>query len=185
MVVKMVARSIANLIEEARCHCAAAKYSSERTGQVSNIVRRRSSRRQLQRLGRDVRAPSPRRRPCRAMTPSRSSRPFSWCTAPSRTPWAFASSRTSGSSVLAPADPLRSVGDTAVEVTGGPYEEADITEEWCEDQMAAGLTLEEPKPWIREENSSGVRRQKLLSDPQQRSTVRKEMRAHLRYLRGA
>jgi hypothetical protein len=87
--------------------------------------------------------------------------------------------------VLAPADPLRSVGDTAVEVTGGPYEEADITEEWCEDQMAAGLTLEEPKPWIREENSSGVRRQKLLSDPQQRSTVRKEMRAHLRYLRGA
>jgi hypothetical protein len=86
---------------------------------------------------------------------------------------------------VAPADPLRSVGDTAVEVTGGPYEEADITEEWCEDQMAAGLTLEEPKPWIREENSSGVRRQKLLSDPQQRSTVRKEMRAHLRYLRGA
>jgi len=32
MVVKMVARFIANLIEEARCHCAAAKYSSERTG---------------------------------------------------------------------------------------------------------------------------------------------------------
>jgi hypothetical protein len=90
---------------------------------------------------------------------------------------------------VAPADPLRSVGDTAVEVTGGPYEEADITEEWCEDQMAAGLTLEEAEAealmWIREEKSSGVRRQKLLSDPQQRSTVRKEMRAHLRYLRGA
>jgi hypothetical protein len=81
--------------------------------------------------------------------------------------------------------PAAAVGDTAVEVTGGPYEEADITEEWCEDQMAAGLTLEEPKPWIREENSSGVRRQKLLSDPQQRSTVRKKMRAHLRYVRGA
>jgi hypothetical protein len=81
--------------------------------------------------------------------------------------------------------PAAQRGRHAVEVTGGPYEEADITEEWCEDQMAAGLTLEEPKPWIREENSSGVRRQKLLSDPQQRSTVRKEMRAHLRYLRGA
>jgi hypothetical protein len=55
------------------------------------------------------------------------------------------------------------VGDTAVEVTGGQYEEADITEEWCEDQMAAGLTLEEAEAealmWIREEKSSGVRRQ--------------------------
>jgi len=79
------------------------------------------------------------------------------------------------------------VGDTAVEVTGGPYEEADITEEWCEDQVAAGPTLEEAEAealrWTCEENSSGVRRQKLLSDPRQRSTVRKEMRAHLRYLR--
>ena len=76
-----------------------------------------------------------------------------------------------------------------LEVTGGPYEEADLVEEWCEDQMAAGLTTEEAEAealkWIREENSSGVMRQKLLSDPQQRSTVRKEMRAHLRYLRGA
>ncbi len=74
-------------------------------------------------------------------------------------------------------------------VTGGPYEEADLTEEWCEDQMAAGLTLEEAEAeamkWIREENSPGVIRQKLLSDPQQRSTVRKEVRTHLRYLRGA
>jgi hypothetical protein len=36
---------------------------------------------------RDVRAPSPRRRPCRPLTPSRSSPPFGWCTKPSRTPW--------------------------------------------------------------------------------------------------
>jgi hypothetical protein len=65
----------------------------------------------------------------------------------------------------------------------GVYEEADLIEEWCLDRGDQGAdpleATAECVAWLREK-VNGVRRQDLLRDPQQRSTVRKEMRAHLR-----
>jgi hypothetical protein len=70
------------------------------------------------------------------------------------------------------------------DVTGGPFEEADLIEEWCDDQVSHDVAVEqateEAMKWLRSNSSTGVMRQKMLEDPQQRSTVRREMRAELR-----
>jgi len=65
----------------------------------------------------------------------------------------------------------------------GVYEEADLIEEWCSERCEQDVKLldatAECVQWLREV-VDGVRRQQLLSDPQQRSAVRKEMRQYLR-----
>lgn len=65
----------------------------------------------------------------------------------------------------------------------GVYEEADLIEEWCLDRGDQGVgpldATAECVAWLREE-VNGVRRQELLRDLQQRSSVRREMRTHLR-----
>lgn len=65
----------------------------------------------------------------------------------------------------------------------GVYEEADLIEEWCLERGDRGVeplgATAECVAWLREEVND-VRRQELLRDPQQRSTVRRDMRAHLR-----
>ena len=69
-------------------------------------------------------------------------------------------------------------------VTSGPFEEAELTEEWCEERVLAGgdlaTSMSEAHAWIRADGGDGVSRQKLLEDPQRRSRVRLEMRQHLR-----
>jgi hypothetical protein len=73
------------------------------------------------------------------------------------------------------------------EVTSGPFEEADLIEEWCEDQVSDKVTVQEATneamKWLREGASTGVMRQKMLDDPQQRSAIRREMRVQLKALR--
>ncbi|MET8707787.1 hypothetical protein ACFV2A_01405 [Streptomyces californicus] len=70
-----------------------------------------------------------------------------------------------------------------MEANVGVYEEADLLEDWCMFREDDGIkTLDavaECISWLRE-GSPGSRRQDLLKDPQQRSTVRQQMRAHLR-----
>jgi hypothetical protein len=72
--------------------------------------------------------------------------------------------------------------------TSGVFEEADLVEEWC-----AGLdgvvdpdhATRDAVAWLRQPGTAGGEmRQKLLDDPQQRSQVRMDMRAHLRSLKG-
>jgi hypothetical protein len=67
------------------------------------------------------------------------------------------------------------------------YEEADLLEEWCEDRVEAGLSVYdasvEAVKWLREDIEGGVTRQRMLEDPQARSTVRRQMRSALRQLR--
>jgi len=69
---------------------------------------------------------------------------------------------------------------------GAVYDEADLVEEWCIDREDDGLkpleAAAECVSWLREEED-GVRRQTLLRDVQRRSTLRRQMRAHLRELR--
>lgn len=69
------------------------------------------------------------------------------------------------------------------EANEGVYEEADLIEEWCLDRGDQGVdpleATSECVAWLRGEVNR-VRRQDLLRDPQKRSTVRREMRAHLR-----
>ena len=69
-------------------------------------------------------------------------------------------------------------------VSSPAYEEADIIEEWCEERIDAGLDLREATvealKWLREDAGTGVTRQRLLENPQSRSTVRRQMRAALR-----
>jgi hypothetical protein len=69
-------------------------------------------------------------------------------------------------------------------VTSGPFEEAELTEEWCEERVLAGgdlaTSMSEAHAWMRADGGDGVSRQKLLDDPQRRSRVRLEMRQHLR-----
>jgi len=73
------------------------------------------------------------------------------------------------------------------EVSSSAFEEADLIEEWCEDRLEAGLSVHdatvEAVKWLREDDGGGVTRQRLLEDPQSRSTVRSQMRAVLRSLR--
>jgi len=69
-------------------------------------------------------------------------------------------------------------------VTSGPFEEAELTEEWCEERAAEGSDLatsvNEAHAWMRADAGDGRSRQKLLEDPQHRTRVRQEMRQHLR-----
>jgi hypothetical protein len=73
------------------------------------------------------------------------------------------------------------------EVTCGPYEEADLTEDWCEERMGDGLTQHEAMTeclaWLRQPHSNGgPLRQHLLADPQRRAAVRQAARAQIRSL---
>ncbi|MET0764529.1 MAG: hypothetical protein ABWY29_06660 [Blastococcus sp.] len=67
------------------------------------------------------------------------------------------------------------------------YEEADLIEEWCEERVDGGVELQEAATeavkWLREDTDTGMARQEMLEDPQNRSTVRKQMRSALRSLR--
>jgi hypothetical protein len=69
-------------------------------------------------------------------------------------------------------------------VTSGPFEEADLTEEWCDEVVNHGRSLTDAMSdahgWIRAEGPQGTSRQILLEDPQHRSAIRKEMRQHLK-----
>ena len=73
------------------------------------------------------------------------------------------------------------------QVSSPQFEEADLTEEWCEERLETDLSVRdatvEALTWLRETNADGVMRQELLEDPQSRSAVRKEMREALRKLR--
>jgi hypothetical protein len=70
-------------------------------------------------------------------------------------------------------------------VSSPSYEEADIIEEWCEQRMVAGLDLRdstvEAVKWLRADAGAGVTRQRLLENPQSRSTVRQQLRVALRH----
>lgn len=72
------------------------------------------------------------------------------------------------------------------EVSSPAYEETDLVEEWCEERIEAGLEIQEATieamKWLREDSGGGVSRQRMLQDPQNRSTVRRQMRATLRQL---
>ncbi len=72
-------------------------------------------------------------------------------------------------------------------VTSAQYDEADIIEEWCVDREDDGVLLDdatvEIDMWLRGDTSSTSPRARL-DDPQQRSAVRREFRAHLRSTRG-
>ncbi len=76
---------------------------------------------------------------------------------------------------------------TYQEVSSPAYEEADLIEEWCEERVEAGLEIQDASveaiKWLREDNGGGVTRQRMLEDPQNRSTARRQMRAALRLLR--
>jgi hypothetical protein len=72
------------------------------------------------------------------------------------------------------------------EVTCGPYEEADITEDWCEERMPDGLTQDEATfeclDWLRQPHAEGgPLRQQLLDHPR-RALVRQASRLHIRSL---
>jgi hypothetical protein len=73
------------------------------------------------------------------------------------------------------------------EVTRGQFDEADLIEEWCETRTTDAVTVDdatrEAVTWLREQPTVGGRtRQQLLEDPQQVSSVRKELRRRLREL---
>ena len=73
------------------------------------------------------------------------------------------------------------------EVTSGVYEEADLIEEWCDERCSSGFTVEQATAgcvaWLRETgDTTGTMRQKMLEDPQMRSTIRKQMRKVLKAL---
>lgn len=76
---------------------------------------------------------------------------------------------------------------TYQEASSSAYEEADLIEEWVEERLEAGLGLREATveavKWLREDAGGGVMRQRLLEDPQSRSTVRQQLRAALRQTR--
>lgn len=78
---------------------------------------------------------------------------------------------------------------TVDDVTGGPYEEADITEDWCESRVADGLDVTvatlECVTWLREPAAHGTAasRQKLLEEPQRRATIRQAARRQVGWLR--
>lgn len=75
------------------------------------------------------------------------------------------------------------------EQTSGVFEEADLVEEWCyelDGLIDPDQATRDAVAWLRQPGTAGHEmRQKLLDDPQQRSQIRMDMRAHLRSLRGA
>jgi len=69
--------------------------------------------------------------------------------------------------------------------TAGPFEEADLIQEACEDLTAAGIAIDiasaNVDQWLREsagENATSNR--EMLADPQQRSAVRSSLRRQVR-----
>jgi hypothetical protein len=75
---------------------------------------------------------------------------------------------------------------TYQQVSSSAYEEADLIEEWCEERIDSGLKIHEAcveaMKWLREDSGNGVTRQRMLEDPQNRSAVRRQMRAALRHM---
>jgi hypothetical protein len=75
------------------------------------------------------------------------------------------------------------------EQTSGVFEEADLVEEWCyelEGVVDPDRATRDAVAWLRQPATAGDdMRQKLLDDPQQRSRIRMDMRAHLRALQEA
>lgn len=71
-------------------------------------------------------------------------------------------------------------------VTSAQYEEADIIEEWCLDRMYDDVSFEEATVeidrWLTGDKNSTTPRARL-DDPQQRSAIRREVRAHLQLVR--
>jgi len=69
-------------------------------------------------------------------------------------------------------------------VVAGPYEEADLIEEWCEERASldAASATAECVGWLREDLGGGLTRQKQLEEEQNRSTIRKDLRQRLREL---
>ncbi|MFG1921066.1 hypothetical protein [Cryptosporangium sp. NPDC048952] len=70
----------------------------------------------------------------------------------------------------------------------GVYDEVDLVEDWCMERedhdVKAAEAAAECMAWLRSE-VDGVRRQDLLKDEQRRSTVRQQMREHLKTLRSS
>lgn len=68
------------------------------------------------------------------------------------------------------------------EVTSGPLEECDLTEEWADESLEDSLTSSwaAAHEWFRGDGEEGRSRQDLLVDPQNRASVRRAMREHLR-----
>ena len=75
------------------------------------------------------------------------------------------------------------------EQTSGVFEEADLVEEWCgelDGVVDAEQATRDAVGWLREPSvPGGEMRQRLLADPQHRSQIRTDMRAHLRALLAA
>lgn len=63
------------------------------------------------------------------------------------------------------------------------YEEADLIEEWCDEMGGSDVAAATSAclDWLRED-VNGRSRQELLKDPQTHSTIRREMRKHVRTL---
>lgn len=70
-----------------------------------------------------------------------------------------------------------------MEANLGVYDEADLIEDWCmlreDDGVKTSEAVAECVAWL-QEDLGGRRRQDLLKDAQQRSTVRQQMRDHFR-----
>lgn len=81
----------------------------------------------------------------------------------------------------------RVVVPTAIlsEVVEGPFEEADLLEEWVEAVSANGVpalqAMQSANEWLRQD-VGGVTRQDALADRQTRSRIRREAREHIRGL---
>lgn len=74
------------------------------------------------------------------------------------------------------------------EVVAGPYEEADITEDWCEARISSSMPIGEATveclSWLREPiQAGGALRQEMLADAQQRAPIRRAAREQVRSLR--
>lgn len=70
------------------------------------------------------------------------------------------------------------------EASEAVFEEADLCEEWVAAASESGVPPEEAASsfheWIRESDGSGASRQSLLTEPQRRAGIRREMREHMR-----
>jgi hypothetical protein len=68
-----------------------------------------------------------------------------------------------------------------MDVVGGPYEEIDITEEWCrvaaEHGVSAEIASADCVAWLREDLGEGRTRQLELEEQQHRSRIRRDARA--------
>ena len=75
------------------------------------------------------------------------------------------------------------------EAVNAQYEEADGIEEWCDIRTGQGIKVveaaAEANQWLNEDITGGIKRRRLLEDPQYRSSVRKEMRKRPKELNAA